>query len=127
MQGVEFRRHGQPVRFAVGEHRQLVEGVLAVDGAGGLGGGGALDHEVGDEPAETGLSDCAVDVGGFEQVGDESVDGEAAFELLAEDLEATECFGEGEEAGTETHCHGGGIGFDGFVGNVHGGFSAAED
>lgn len=63
----------------------------------------ALDDEVGDEPAEAAGGYGAVDIGCFEEVGDEAVDGEAAFELLAEDFEAGEGFGEGEEAVSEAH------------------------
>lgn len=64
----------------------------------------ALDDEVGDEPAEAAGGEGAVDVGGFEEVGDEAIDGESTFEHLAEYLEAREGFGEGEETGSKAHC-----------------------
>lgn len=62
-----------------------------------------LDDKVGYEPAETAGGDGAVHIGCFEEVGDQAVDGKTAFELLAEDLEAGESFGEGEEAVAEAH------------------------
>lgn len=65
----------------------------------------ALDDEVRDEPAKAAGGYGAVDVCGFEEVGDEAVDGEAAFELFTEDFEAGESFGEGQEAGPEAHGH----------------------
>jgi hypothetical protein len=54
----------------------------------------------------------------FEKVSDETVDWETSFEPPAEDLEARESFGKGKEAGAKTHCHGFGLGFDGFVGDI---------
>jgi hypothetical protein len=58
-------------------------------------------------------------VGGFEEVGDEAIDWEAAFELLAEDFEARQGFGERQEPGSVAHGYGFGVGFDGFIGDVY--------
>lgn len=57
-------------------------------------------------------------IGCFKEIGDEAVDGKTAAECLAKDLEPTELLGKGEEAGTEAHCDGFGVGFDGLVGNI---------
>ena len=48
----------------------------------------ALNDEVGHKPAHSARSDSIVNVGCLKEVGDETVDGQPALELLAEDLEA---------------------------------------
>lgn len=78
----------------------------------------ALDDKVGHKPAHSARSDSVVNIGCFKQVGDETVDGQPALELFAEDLEAGQGFGKGQEAGPEAHCDRSGIGLDSFVCNI---------
>jgi hypothetical protein len=78
----------------------------------------ALDNEIGHKPTHSARSDSIVNIRRFKEVGDETVDGKPALELLAEDLEAGQGFGEGQEASSETHCDRSGIGLDSFVSNI---------
>lgn len=53
----------------------------------------SLDHEIGDEPSQSALRDCSVNVDCLEEGCDETVNGKTSTKCLAKDLESAELLG----------------------------------
>lgn len=78
----------------------------------------ALYDEVRHEPTEATRSYCTMHVGCLEEVGNEAINGQTSFELLAENFESRESLGKGQKACSKAHGDGICIALHGLISDI---------